>query len=478
MKIIFAFLPEIVLTFLAFLILFLEICGLAKKKVCFTIASVGLILLIPCVWMSQDFLGNYLKGAFLLDNYAIFFKFLFVVLIFMVVLLGADFMEERTNYIAEYYFLLLMSAVGLMFMVSATDLMTLFIAFELSSIPMYVLAAYFKKEKTSTEAGIKYFLLGAFSAGLMVYGISLIYGTFGTLSYKALGSIFLVGNISPAILLAMVAIIVGLGFKIAAAPFHMWAPDVYEGAPTPVVSFISVAPKAAGLAVIARFFITSFAGISYQWIFLLLLISAISMLVGNLTALPQKNFKRMLAYSGISHIGYILLGIAASSQIGLTAVLFYITIYTLTNLGAFGVLIMVSRYTKSDEIKDLAGLSRRSPGLALILLLALLSLAGIPPLGGFLAKFILFFAVFKEANPVFQAMVLFAIINSVISLYYYLKVLRAVYFEKPQSEEPITVPAYSAPALYLSVIGIVVLAMMPSFYSWISQMAKLSIFSL
>jgi len=426
--------------------------------------------------MSQAFIGNYIKGTFILDGYALFFKVLFVVVLFMVVLLGDDFMEERTGNIAEYYFLLFMSAVGLMFMVSAADLLTLFVAFELSSIPMYVLAAYFKKDKASSEAGLKYFLLGAFSAGLMLYGITLIYGTFGTLNFKDLGTILLVGNLSPVILLAIVSVIIGLGFKIAAAPLHMWAPDVYQGGPTPVVSFISVAPKAAGLAVIARFFITSFPSISYQWVFLLLLLSAISMLVGNLAAMPQTNFKRMLAYSGISHIGYILLGIAASSQIGIASVLFYIAIYALTNLGAFGVLIMVSRYTKSDEIKDLAGLSRRSPGLALILLLALLSLAGVPPLGGFVAKFMLFFAIFKESNPIFQIMVLYAILNSVVSLFYYLKVLRVAYFDKSESMEPIRVPAYSAPALYLSVIGIVILGMVPSFYHWVSQMAQMGTF--
>ncbi|MBI2252691.1 MAG: NADH-quinone oxidoreductase subunit N, partial [Armatimonadetes bacterium] len=345
---------------------------------------------------------------------------------------------------------------------SSNELITLFVSLELVSIPLYILASFNRNDQKSAEAGLKYFLLGALSSGILLYGMSLIYGTLQTTFLtNILLKLSKLEEFPLALILGLIFVLAGLGFKIASAPFHMWAPDVYQGAPTPITAFISIGPKAAGIAVLSRLFLGYFITLKPDWTFILSILSIFSMTIGNLAALSQTNFKRMLAYSGIAQIGYILIGLTSASVSGLSGVLFYILIYALTNLGAFSIIIIYALETGSEEIKDYAGLVKRSPLLASILFLALLSLAGVPPLSGFIGKFYLFTSAF-QAKLYF--LVFMGIINSVISLYYYLSV--------SLEDTPLKVNFSFKLALSLALIGIVFLGLYPPLMEAIEKISK------
>jgi len=371
----------------------------------------------------------------------------------------------------EFYFLLLVATIGMSLMSTSADLIMLYLAIETTSIPMYVLAGFFKRDEKSTEAGIKYLLFGAMASALMLYGFSLLYGFSGVTGLAELGAVIDSGNLNTAILLSsLLLVLMGFSFKISVVPFHFWAPDVYEGAPTPIAGFLSTASKAAGFAVLVRVFLVAFPSISTQWTMLIAIIATISMTLGNAIALAQKNIKRMLAYSSIAHAGYILVGLVAFSDLGLTSVVFYLIAYLFTNLAAFGVIVAVWRTTKSDEIDDYDGLSRRAPTLALAMLVAFLSLAGMPPFGGFMAK-VLVFAAAVESGWVWLAFV--GVLNSIIGLYYYLVVLKHVYLHRSESEHiPIPITRPYRLALTVLSIGIILLgAFFGPWFNWTSMAA-------
>jgi NADH-quinone oxidoreductase subunit N len=363
---------------------------------------------------------------------------------------------EALNRRAEIFFLLLAATLGMCLMASSADLVMLYLAIETTSIPLYLLAGFLKKDEKSTEAGFKYMLFGALTSAVLLYGFSLIFGFtgktglydlsryFGTFNLVAVGITFLV--------------LTGLAFKVSLFPFHFWAPDVYEGAPTPVAGFLSTASKAAGFAVLVRLFIAVFPSLSSDWSLILAILATLTMTVGNLIALAQKNVKRLLAYSSIAHAGYAMIGVVAFTQLGFASVVFYLLGYVLTNLLAFGIVSLVGSAAGSDEASAYAGLSRRSPALGLAALVAFLSLAGMPPFVGFVAKFLVFSAAI-EGGWVWLAIV--GVLNSIVGLYYYLNVLKYIYLYRMENQDEekhtIRISRTVAFALIILVIGILVL---------------------
>ena len=389
------------------------------------------------------------------DWLGFFFKMLFLFGAGITALFLMD--HEKVGHRGESYVLMLASTIGMCLMASAADLVMLYLAIETTSIPLYVLAGFMLSDDRSTESGFKYMLYGAMTSAVMLYGFSLLFGFAGTTNMYALAAAFKAGQVPALGVLAIIfLIIVGIGFKVSIVPFHFWTPDVYEGSPTPVAGFLSTASKAAGFAVLARLFVVAFPDFVNNWSALIAIMSAVTMTLGNLLALPQKNLKRLLAYSSIAHAGYALIGIVAVSQLGIASVVFYMLAYIVTNLAAFGIVMAVGRIVGSDDYDAYRGLSRRSPGLALIMLAAFLSLAGMPPFGGFVAKVVVF-AAGVQANYVW--LVVLGILNSVVGVFYYLNVMKYVYLYRMEGEQEETHPiALTRPyviALVVLAIGVV-----------------------
>jgi len=357
------------------------------------------------------------------------------------------------------------------FMASAVDLILVYLAFETASIPLYALAGFLIRDQKSVESGVKYLLYGAMTSAVMLYGFSLLYGFTGSTNLHEIGTQLSAGRLPMGLgVLTAMLVAVGFAFKVSAAPLHFWAPDVYEGAPTSVAGFLSTASKAAGFAVLLRVLLVVYPALSSLWTGLIAALAVASMVVGNLQALNQKNIKRLLAYSSIAQAGTILIGAAAQSDFGVTATMYYLMAYLVTNLAAFGVVMVVGRAVGSDEISAYAGLSRRSPGTALILLAVLLSLGGIPPFAGFIGKLLVFGAA-VEANMAWLAVV--GVVNSVAALYYYLRVLKVVYLDRAENEtQPLNMTSAWKAALVGCVVLVVVLGVLVSpFYTWASQAA-------
>lgn len=424
-----------------------------------TAAGLCAVLLVSLIFGRPAEPVSTLGTAIRFDWLGFFFKLLFVLGSAVTGLLLMD--HEQAGRRGESYVLMLASTIGMCLMASAGDLVMLYLAIETTSIPLYILAGFMLSDDRSTEAGFKYLLYGAMTSAVMLYGFSLLYGFAGTTELSALPGALESAQVPPAAVLGLVLlIIVGLGFKVSIVPMHFWAPDVYEGAPTPVAGFLSTASKAAGFAVLARLFTVAFpltlSGAAVNWTTILVILSAVTMTVGNLLALPQRNLKRMLAYSSIAHAGYALIGIVAATKLGVASVAFYMLAYVFTNLAAFGIVMAVGRATKSDDYDAYRGLSRRSPALALAMLAAFLSLAGMPPFGGFIAKIVVF-AAGLQAGYVWLVAV--GIINSVVGLYYYLNVMKYVYlFRMEGSDEehhPIGLSWPYAIALVVLTAGIV-----------------------
>jgi NADH-quinone oxidoreductase subunit N len=355
-------------------------------------------------------------------------------------------------------------------MAASADLIMLFLAIETTSIPLYIMAGFMTNDDKSTESGFKYLLFGAMTTAVMLYGFSLLYGLAGTSNIYAMAESIAAGAVpGPVLVGTLLLILLGFGFKVALVPLHFWAPDVYEGAPTPVTAFLSTASKAAGFAVLLRVMLAAFPSILADWQTIIGIAAVLSMTVGNIVALTQHNIKRLLAYSSIAHAGYALLGVAAASQLGVISVVYYFLVYAATNLAAFAVVIVVYHTVGSDEIEDYAGLSRRSPMLALAMLLSFFSLAGVPPLGGFIAK-VLAFAAAVEAGLVWLAVL--GVLNSIVGLYYYLIVLKVVYLSAPKDEKAIPTRRAHGIALVTSVLLILVLGVaLAPWYGWAAASA-------
>ena len=422
----------------------------------------GLIAtLINLIWFDYvGVTGSLFKDMFVLDGVAIFFKIIILIATALVLLISIDYVKSFRFFKGEYYFLVMMSALGMMFMASAQDLLSVFVTLEFSTFGFYVLVAYLRDDQRSSEAGLKFFILGVFAAGLLAYGISLVYGETGTLVFSEMTST----SGSYGLAIGFILIFSALGFKIGAVPFHSWIPDTYQGAPTPVTAFLSIAPKGAALAILIRMFYVALAAFKPTWVLLFVLASIASMTYGNIVAIAQKNIKRLLAYSGIAQIGNIMIGLAAGTKRGSDAILFYLLTYMFANLGAFAVVIGVGNLIKSDEIEDYNGLNRRSPFLAAAMLLFLLSLAGVPPLAGFIGKLYIFVAAIEQE---LYTLLIVGLINIVISLYYYLIVVKKMYINEPIDPSPLRVSLPLRTAVYIGIVGTLLLGIYPKpFIDW------------
>jgi NADH-quinone oxidoreductase subunit N len=398
-----------------------------------------------------------LGGMFVLDELALFAKRLFLVATFIGVLAGLAAPDPTfARRAGEYHLLVLTSLLGMCVLASARDLILLFVAFELMSIPLYVLAGFLKRDAGAVEAALKFFLVGSVSSAVMAYGLSFVYGAAGTTSLAGVATAFAAGH--PLMVLGLLATLAGFAFKIAAFPFHMWVPDTYEAATTPFVAWLSVAPKAAGFVALFRVYYEGAGERVVAWIPIAAALATITMLAGNLMALPQQNAKRLLAYSGIAQIGYMLVGFAAASAAGTAMVLFYLVAYVFGNMGAFLVIDAVARVERSESTEALRGLAQRSPLLALAMLLFLLSLGGIPFVAGFWAKLYVFWA---AASAGLYWLVLVGAILTVVALFYYLVLAKRMYIEAPERPDRIPVTPSLALSLLLCVLGVVALGLYP-----------------
>lgn len=417
-----------------------------------------------------------LGGMIRFDWLGFFFKMLFMFAGTATALLMMD--SERLGNRGEAYLLLLASILGMNLMAVSSDLIMLFLAIETTSIPLYVLAGFMLADDKSTEAGFKYLLFGILTTTIMLYGFSLVFGFSGTTDLYQLANMFQTGDLSLTSAFGVLALIlVGIGFKVSVVPFHFWAPDVYEGSPTPIAGFLSTASKAAGFAVLVRLFFVSFPNLAPSWTTTLAILAAVTMTVGNLLTLPQTNIKRLLAYSSVAHAGYAMIGVVAFNQLGAASVVFYLAAYIATNLLAFGIVMAYSRITGLEDIRDYAGMSRRNPILALMMLSAFLSLTGMPPFAGFVTKVVVFAAGIQAG---YTWLVVLGIINSVIGAYYYLNVLKFVYlYRMPNEDEenhPVPLTRPYAIALGVLTIGVILIGtVFAPWFNW-SDAAALNLF--
>jgi len=419
-------------------------------------ALVALVLLYSFTLHAET--TTHFHRMYRLDSLALYFKRLFLVATLLVLVMGAEFAERFESGVAEFYALVLLAATGMLLTASVNDFILMFVALELVTITFYVLTSFLRRQVQSLEAGTKYLILGALSSGFTVYGIAYIFGTTGTTNFDTLAVTLKNGAPGPAFTLGMLLVLTGLGFKIASVPFQIWAPDVYQGAPTPVTAFLAVGSKATGFALLLRVLLVGLLPVSALWTLLVLVLAAATLVYGNLGALPQTNIKRLMGYSSIGHAGYMLMGIAAVNALGAGAVLFYLGQYAFTNLCAFLVIIAVTNVTKTDEIAGFAGLGRRAPVLGLALFAALMSLAGVPPLSGFFGKFQLFAAVIERAQTDWHYYVLAGVGAAavVVSLYFYLNVAKAIYLQEPVPDaQPIPVTLPLRAALYFCLAAII-----------------------
>ncbi len=404
-------------------------------------------------WLTQhDLSGSTFGGMFIMDSLAWFFKGLFLITMVFVFLMTEQFFKLSGKRSNAFYFLLWLALLGMCLIASSADFLLLFIAIEILTISLYVMTAYLKSDKHSIEAGMKYLILGSLASGFFLYGVSFLYGITHSVRFDVIQGFVSTHPMTPMMLFSLVLIFSAVGFKIAAVPFHMWVPDVYQGAPTPVTALLAVGSKAAGFVILIRLFFGVFSAWHVEWSLVLAGLAAITMTYGNLVAMFQTNIKRLLGYSSIAHAGYLLMGVTAGSILGASAINFYLLGYLFTNLAAFLVIILFSIATKSDAIEDYAGLSRRSGILACTLLLALVSLAGMPPLAGFFGKFALLMATIKSE---FLWLALVAAVNIVISLYYYLMIVKRIYVDAPINTSPIIVSLPMRLALGVAMAGII-----------------------
>ncbi len=473
--------PEVGLTILALLILLIDLRVKGEqRRLIGVVAGLGLlaIAITPFIWPPTNPDALYWGGMVRYDILTQIFKVTVLIAGGLTCLIAVNTTEFGRK--GEFYLIIVVSTMGATLMSGAADLIMVFVALETLSIPLYILASFSRKDKRSSESGVKYFLFGSFASAIMLYGFSLLYGLTGVTNLYAIaaymGGESFAANAAP-VLVTMVLIVVGFGFKISAAPFHFWTPDVYEGAPTPVTAFISVASKAASFALLMRFFTAVFPAnltigtveLQSFWVNLMAAGAVLSMTVGNVVALSQKNIKRLLAYSSIAQAGYALIGVAAlqaGTAQSVASVAFYMFMYVFTNLLAFGVIVLFSELVGGDDIKDFAGLSRRNPMMALAMTIGFLSLAGIPPAAGFFGKFFLFNAA-VEANLTWLAMV--GVLNAIVALYYYLVVIKVMYVDRGENDEnPIAIPAVAGWVLGITSIAVLLLGTIgaQAIYDW------------
>jgi NADH-quinone oxidoreductase subunit N len=448
-----AALPEIALAIFAMAFLMV---GVFRKGENFTLVSVlsivALIATAMLVLAASSGKVTAFGGAFIVDDFARLLKFIAIFAAILVIVLSMKFLDTMGMARYEFPVLIMLAVLGMMMMISANDLISLYMGLELQSLALYVVAAINRDDAKSSEAGLKYFVLGALSSGMLLYGASLVYGFTGTTTFSGIAEALQAHGSSLGIVFGLVFILAGLAFKVSAVPFHMWTPDVYEGAPTPVTAFFASAPKVAAMALFVRVVVGPFASVVQDWQQILVVVSALSMALGAIAAIGQTNIKRLLAYSSIGHMGYALLGLAAGTQEGVQGVVIYMLIYAATTVGVFACVIAMRRGGRHVEaIADLAGLGRTNKGLAFVFSMLMFSLAGIPPLAGFFAKLFVFMAAVKAG---LWTLAVLGVIASVIGAYYYLRIIKTIYFDEPRApfdpmESEIKTIAYASGAFAL-----------------------------
>jgi len=450
--------PEVVMTCVAIIMLMAELVIKRKETLGFlTILSVGLIS-----YLLLGSAGTTFGGMFVSDGYSTFFKLIFMVNLVLTVLISPKYLQTMRINFGEYYALALFATLGMMLMASAADIIVLYLGLELMALSTYVLAGFIRYDMKSNEAAMKYLLLGAFASAILLYGTSLIYGLTGTTNLKDIAAYITNNGLAknPLLTVSMIFFGVAFSFKIAAVPFHMWAPDAYEGAPTPITAFMSVGPKAAGFAVLGRVFLVAFGSVRADWSMVLIPIAVLTMAVGNIIALSQTNIKRMLAYSSIAHAGYMLLGIIAGTPSGLSSVLNYMFIYAFMNIGAFAVVIMLrTEGFAGEDISDYEGLGKTHPTAAALMLVFMFSLTGIPPMAGFMGKFYLFMS---AINAGYTWLVIVAVLFSAISAYFYLRIVMLMYMREPKEVIQLNTSPGIGLALALTVSAVIFIGVLPS----------------
>ena len=457
-------LPELAIAALGILVLILDFATPGRDRAWLAGVSLAGLLVTGGLALQQAGISNpvlVFSGLHVVDQYAAFFKLVFLLSAAIVILLSVRFLKDQDVPQGEFYALILFATLGTMLMASANDLLSLFIGLETMSVCTYALCGFLKRDQRCSEGALKYLLMGAFSTGVILYGMVLLYGVAGSTELPVIArAVGASGFRNPALVMAMVLLAAGFGFKIAAVPFHMYLPDMYEGAPTPVVAFMAGAAELAGVAILVRVFLLGLPGLQADWSLLFWVLSVLTMTIGNIVAIAQANIKRMLAYSTIAHMGYILIGPVVASQLGVAAVLFYSLAYALMTIGAFGVVVLLTHGTvRGDQIDDFTGLAQKHPLAAAIMLLFLLSLTGIPPTAGFVGKFYLFAAA-VEAGYIW--LVLIAVVNSAISLFYYMRVVTAMYMRDVPSGGIATSPSFALNiALLLAAAGTLLLGIFP-----------------
>lgn len=472
--------PEAIVTVTMLVVLGMDLTTLRGKSIATRFQVGGWIAILGCalaaisLWMriqtgSADH-SDLFHGFLITDPITDFIKITLLGLTVFTILISTS--GKFTDHVGEYLSLILMGTIGLMFLVSSEDLLMVWIPLEFASLSLYILAAFNKHNARCNEAALKYFLFGGMSAAFLLFGFSLLYGISGSTNLNEIAHTLQGRGLDPLLVVAIVTTVIGFGFKVAAVPFHLWAPDAYEGAPTPSAAFIGAGSKVASFYILAKIFTVGFIGSTGSavwhgyvtgWMPVLAVVAALSMVLGNLTAIVQSSVKRLLAYSAIAHAGYVLLGVLAGNAASLKAMMFYIITYAVTVIGAFGVVTVVEEATGSDAMSNFNGLSRRAPGLSLCLLIFLLSLGGIPPLAGFIGKFFLFSAVVGVGERLgLLWLVILAIAMSAVSFYYYLRVLKAAYVEDaPENAPAIKVPGVTMFALVVMAAMVVLLGCLP-----------------
>jgi NADH-quinone oxidoreductase subunit N len=472
--------PELILTACACLALVMEVVlPYRKSKVIAYFSLVGIALAAVSLVVQYRTLGATANDGFYgmirIDGFAFVFQSIFLIGAALAIAIATRYLDIEGEQHGEYYALVLFATVGMMFLACGFDLISLYISLELMALTFYVLVAFTKREKRSNEAAMKYFLLGAFSSGVLLYGMSLLYGVAGSTNLGEIGhAVADIANSDPAsvslrpmLLLGMIALAAGLFFKIAAVPFHMWAPDAYEGAPTSVTAFLSTASKAASFALYARIFMEALNSIRADWAPLLGLVAAITIMVGNWAAVTQENSKRLLAYSSISNAGYLLLGLVAGNTYGYVGLAIYLLVYTFMNMGAFGIIISLRRRgIIGDNVDDLTGLAHKAPGMAAMMAVFMLSLGGLPMTGGFIGKYFLFGGLLQrgkaDGKNWYYWLAGWAIINTVVSFYYYVRFIKVMYLgDTIADDKPLSLSPALQTALVVSLVGIIFIGVYP-----------------
>lgn len=456
--------PELVIALTLIIVLVFDMFDAISKIVLgwLTIVGAGIALWVSIQMRQAGTVGTQFNDMFKVDSFSLFFNIIFLISTILVALISISYLGRDDRKQGPYYLLILLATLGMMLMAAGNELIVIFLGLELMSLSLYVLAGSARENPVSSEAGMKYLLLGAFASAFFLYGIALIYGGAGTTSIPEIAEKLTVSESqSPLLLGGMFLLIVGFGFKVAIVPFHQWAPDVYEGAPTTIAAFISAGPKAAGFAAFLRIFMEALPDLQSQWGSVIILLAILTMTVGNVIAIAQTNIKRMLAYSSIAHAGYVLIGLAAANNEGISSAMLYLLVYCVMNLGAFGAVILAK--TADGEcltISDYAGLGFRKPLLALFMTLMLLSLAGFPPTAGFVGKFYLFKSAVQAG---YIWLVIIGAINTAISAFYYLRVVVTMYMREPEEElEFSPYPSTLVVGLILAVIGVLFVGILPS----------------